>query len=126
MGVEILVPLGFFLSIVWIVKIISDNRIRRKLIDQRVSDEMAEAIMSRGGAAPSAYGALKWGLIILSIGGALVFAHLLTIDMDDPIGIGLLCLAAGGGLVAYYYLVAGEEEAAPVEESGELDFEDLP
>lgn len=126
MDVEILVPLGFFLSIVWIVKIISDNRIRRKLVDQRVSDEMARAIMQKG-ATPSAFGALKWGLVILGIGGALIIGHILTIDMDDPIGLGFVFLAAGAGLVTYYFMTTEEEDTAPKAKSSEdIDFEDLP
>lgn len=125
MAVEILVPLGFFASIVWIVKIISDNRIRRKLIDQRVSDEVARAVMKEGRAMPSAYGALKWGLVILGVGGALIIGHILTIDMDDPVGYGFIFLAAGAGLVTYYFMATeeGEEKHQP---ENELDFEDLP
>lgn len=110
MDVEILVPLGFFAAIVWIVKIISDNRIRRKVLDQRVSDELAEAILKRNAAAPSTLGALKWGLVVLAVGGALVLIELLTIDVDEPLAYGLLFLAAGGGLIAYYLIAQDEEE----------------
>ncbi len=127
MDVEILIPLGFFFSIVWIVKIISDNRIRRKLVDQRVSDEVARAVMSRG-ASPSAYGALKWGLVILGIGGALIIGHILAVDMDDPVGFGFVFLAAGAGLVTYYFMTTEEEPSAPkkAKSSDEIDFDDLP
>lgn len=110
MDVEILVPLGFFAAIVWIVKIISDNRIRRKVLDQRVSDELAEAILKKDASEPSALGALKWGLIVLAVGGALVLVEMLSIDVDEPLAYGLLFLAAGGGLVAYYLIVSQHDE----------------
>jgi hypothetical protein len=118
MAVEILVPIAFFAAIVWIVKIISDNRIRRKVLDQRVSDELADAILNKNVAAPSALSALKWGLVVVAIGGALVLVQLLSIDADEPLTFGLLFLAAGAGLVAYY-MIASEDESAPTERSGE-------
>lgn len=111
MDVEILVPLGFFAAIVWIVKIISDNRIRRKVLDQRVSEELAEAILRKDKSELSALGALKWGLIVLAMGGALVLVSLFSIDMDGPLGYGLLLLAAGGGLVTYYLIASEHDEA---------------
>lgn len=116
MDVEILVPLGFFLSVVWIVKIISDNRIRRKVLDQRVSDELAEAILKKNVTAPSTYGALKWGLIVLGIGAALVLVELFSIDVDEPLAYGLIFLAAGGGLVVYYLIVSEQEDKEHAEE----------
>lgn len=109
MAVEILVPLGFFAAIVLIVKIISDNRIRRKVLDQRVSDEMAEAILQKGKSEPSALTALKWGLVVLAVGGAFVLIELLATDVDSPLGYGLLFLAAGAGLVGYYLIAAAHE-----------------
>lgn len=109
MDVEILVPLGFFAAIVWIVKIISDNRIRRKVLDQRVSDELAEAILKKDASKPSALGALKWGLIVLGLGGALVLIEMFSIDVDEPLAYGLMFLAAGGGLVVYYLMASQDE-----------------
>ncbi len=112
MDVEILVPIAFFAAIGWIVKVISDNRIRRKVLDQRVSDELAEAILKENASAPSALSALKWGLIVLATGGALVLVQLLSIDADEPLTFGLIFLAAGAGLIAYY-LIASQDEQTP-------------
>lgn len=109
MDVEILVPLGFFAAIVWIVKIVSDNRIRRKMLDQHVSDEMVEAILQKGKSEPSALGALKWGLIVLGVGGALILVELFSIDADEPLAYGMLFLAAGAGLIAYYLIASAHE-----------------
>lgn len=119
MDVEILVPIAFFAVIGWIVKVISDNRIRRKVLDQRVSDELAEAILKENAAAPSALSALKWGLIVLATGGALVLVQLLSIDADEPLTFGLIFLAAGAGLIAYYLIASQDEEAQPQRESNE-------
>ncbi|NBB74388.1 MAG: hypothetical protein GVY35_11995 [Bacteroidetes bacterium] len=107
-----LVPISFFAAIVWIVKIVSDNRIRRKVLDQRVSDELAEAILKKDTSRPSALGALKWGLIVIGLGGALVLLEMFSVDVDEPLAYGLMFLAAGGGLVAYYLIAAEDEEKA--------------
>jgi hypothetical protein len=119
MDVEILVPIAFFAVIGWIVKVISDNRIRRKVLDQRVSDELAEAILKENASAPSALGALKWGLIVLATGGALVLVQLLSIDADEPLTFGLLFLAAGAGLIAYYLIASQDEQAAAKRDTDE-------
>lgn len=37
LALEILIPMAFFASIVYAIKIISDNRVRRKLIEKGVS-----------------------------------------------------------------------------------------
>lgn len=37
LALEILIPIAFFASIVYAIKIISDNRVRRKLIEKGVS-----------------------------------------------------------------------------------------
>jgi hypothetical protein len=119
MDIEILVPIAFFAVIGWIVKVISDNRIRRKVLDQRVSDELAEAILKENASTPSALGALKWGLIVLATGGALVLVQLLSIDADEPLTFGLIFLAAGAGLIAYYLIASQDEEAAAERDTGE-------
>lgn len=113
MDVEILVPLGFFAAIVWIVKIVSDNRIRRKVLDQRVSDELAEAILQKDRSEPSALGALKWGLIVLAVGASLLLMGIFSVDVDEPLGYGLLFSAAGGGLVAYYLIASQRDNGMP-------------
>lgn len=113
-----LVPISFFAAIVWIVKIVSDNRIRRKVLDQRVSDELAEAILKKDASRPSALSALKWGLIVLGLGGALVMVEFFSIDVDEPLAYGLMFLAAGGGLVAYY-LIAEQHEDETTQAQGE-------
>jgi len=113
MDVEILVPLGFFAAIVWIVKIVSDNRIRRKVLDQRVSDELAEAILQKDRSEPSALGALKWCLIVLAVGASLLLMGIFSVDVDEPLGYGLLFSAAGGGLVAYYLIASQRDNGRP-------------
>lgn len=130
-----LVPISFFAAIVWIVKIISDNRIRRKVLDQRVSDEVAQAVMMQDRRhAPSRLGALKWGLIIGALGLSFVLIEIMSIDTDEPLAYGLLFIGAGAGLVIYYLMVDDdmvgddEEEQPPkaAAESDAVDFDDLP
>lgn len=123
-----LVPISFFAAIVWIVKIISDNRIRRKILDQRISDEVAQAVMMQDHKqAPSRLGALKWGLIIGALGLSFVLIEMMSIDTDEPLAYGLLFIGAGAGLVTYYLMVDNDEQKETVAERSEaVDFDDLP
>jgi hypothetical protein len=98
---DILVPIAFFGSIVLITKIISDNRLRRRIIDARLDPEMVRALLGTSRAATRRQGALKWGLVAGAIGLALLLIGILSLS-GEPLGFGLVTLAAGAGLLVYY------------------------
>jgi hypothetical protein len=66
-GESTLVPLGLFAMIAFIIvgmtKIISDGRIRRRLIETGATPELAKAIAGTPQNDPDLYGTLKWGLV---------------------------------------------------------------
>jgi hypothetical protein len=102
MDVEILVPLGFFAMIAYIVKLISDNRLRRKVLNSAASENMAEALLDRQWAEPRTRSALKWGLIFFSLGIGVLFVDLLTIGFESPLAYAILLLATGLALLGFY------------------------
>lgn len=105
---DVLVPAIIFLSIAAIVKIISDNRTKRKLIDGGVSEEFARTIFA-GQQDPTAWAALKWGLVVMGLGVALVIVQFLPYDFEEPIAYGLMFLLAGAGLLIYYAIARQRE-----------------
>lgn len=111
-SVEILVPLGFFALVAYISKLISDTRVRRKAMEAHASPDVAEAILSRRGGAPSTQSALKWGLVVLALGAAVLLLDLLSIGFESPLAYGVMLLATGGALLSYY-LVEHDAEAEP-------------
>ncbi len=107
-GEDTLVPLGLFAMIAFIVvgvtKTISDNRIRRRLIETAATSEFATAILGTSQDDPGLYGALKWGILTGAIGVALIVIQFLPYRPEDPIMLGVILLFAAAGLLGYYVI----------------------
>jgi hypothetical protein len=105
-GEETLVPLGLFAMIAFIIvgftKVISDGRIRRRLIETSATPELAKAIIGTPDRDPELYGVLKWGLLTGAIGLALVVVQFLPYRPEEPIVLGVVLLFAAAGLLGYY------------------------
>jgi len=103
---ETLVPLGLFISIVValiaVAKILSDGRTRRRLIESGVTAEVARAVTPEIRDDLGIYGALKWGIIVLSAGLALVVIQFLPYKDNSPIVPGILLVFVGVGLLVYW------------------------
>jgi hypothetical protein len=103
---DTLVPLGFFMALAFIfvgvAKIVSDGRTRRRLIDAKVSPELAKAITVTPPDDPGLYGALKWGLVTGAVGIALIIIQFLPYRSGDPIMLGVILVFAAAGLLGYY------------------------
>ena len=104
----IIVP-AFFFAIVYSIKIISDNRAKRTLINQNMSTDMVEKLFLER-PIPDTDSALKWGLIIAGIGIAFCLLQILPFDVDEPITYGIVFLFGGASLLAYYALVSNRTE----------------
>lgn len=107
---DVLVPLGFFALVAYIAKLIRDTRIRRKALESPLSEEAAEAFVRGGSFEPSTQSALKWGLVVLSIGVGLLFVDLLAISFESPVAYAVLLVASGIALLSYYLIEQDEEE----------------
>ena len=92
-----------FFSIIAFVKIISDNKIRSKLIDKEMVNEKAKFLY------PSRLeyhvpAALKWGMVLIGVGLAFLIGQVVSSDISEEITIGSMFLLAGLGLVVYYFI----------------------
>ncbi|MFB6247734.1 MAG: DUF6249 domain-containing protein [Salinibacter sp.] len=112
MDAEFLVPLGFFAMVAYIVKLISDNRLRRKVLNSPASEEMAEALLKQQRSGPQTRSALKWGLIFVALGVGVLFVNLLAIGFESPLAYALLLLATGAALLGYY-TIERDAESVP-------------
>ncbi|MBN2417283.1 hypothetical protein JXO52_15710 [bacterium] len=98
---SVLIVATVMVAFVALVKILSDNRIRRRLIDAGLVDEKiqflyADRIDAR---VPSA---LKWGIVCIAVGAAFLVGQLAPEVMRGEITAGLIFLLAGAGLLGYY------------------------
>ena len=92
-----------FFSVVALVKILSDNKIRAKLIDQGKLDESIKYLYPPKMEAhvPSA---LKWGMVLIGVGLAFLAGQLVPPEFTGEVTVGSMFFFAGLGLVLYYFI----------------------
>jgi hypothetical protein len=100
---DVLVPLVVFASIVYVVKIISDNRLRRFFAQQgQINDNLKYLYADRLEAlVPSS---LKWGMVLVALGAAILLGKIINsfAGTDEMIMVSLMFIFGGGALIAYY------------------------
>jgi hypothetical protein len=105
-GTETLVPIGLFVSIVvlfiGVAKVISDGRTRRRLIEAGATADVVRAVTPAVRDDLGVYSALKWGIVILAGGFALVVIQFMPYRDNDPIVPGILMVFVGGALLIYW------------------------
>jgi hypothetical protein len=111
--VPITLFIAFFGSIAYIAKVIGDTRIRRKVLEARVSADVADAILSHDWKEPSVQSALKWGLVIVALGVGILLVDLFSIGFESPMAYAILLLATGTALLGYYLIERGADDLDP-------------
>jgi len=92
-----------FFSLVSFVKILSDNKIRHKLIEKNLVDDNVKYLYSDR----FEYGvpsALKWGMVLIGVGLAFLIGQLVPSHLEEKVTIASLFILAGLGLVLYYFI----------------------
>jgi len=100
-----LVPVAFFITVVvtilGLARIISEGRLRRRLIEAGGSADVARSLAA-GQDEYGLFSALKWGIVAVGVGLAFVIVQFLPYDRNDPIMFGVVLLFLGASLLAYY------------------------
>jgi hypothetical protein len=101
----------FFLG--YIITTVSNNHTRRSLIRDGGNAEAINSVNTSGD--PMGLKALKWGLVLVSLGVAMVLIAIFGLTADNPVTYALLFIAGGAGLLVFYYLrnKLGDEHDAP-------------
>ncbi|MFZ5517968.1 MAG: DUF6249 domain-containing protein [Candidatus Zhuqueibacterota bacterium] len=100
-NLEFLIPLAIFLPFALIVKVISDNNVRRKLIEKGMVDEKIKYLFWKKYTTHPVSN-LKWGFILIGIGLALLLGQILPDSVDESAVFGIMFIFAGIGFLAYY------------------------
>jgi len=110
---EVLMPLAIFAglggSVYFFTKALTDYILKKKMIDKGYVNEDAQAIFKRH-ADENKYSALKWGLIILFGGLALILIEYIPASPESPLPYGLLAFFISFGFLIYYFMVKKEQE----------------
>lgn len=113
---EDFIPIAFFIMVVVIIKIISDNKIRRLAIEKGLVDQNLRSLFeARFDAQIPA--ALKWGFVLVGIGLAIVIGRMFPDEMTEQVTIGCMFLFAGLGLIIYYFFAVKRMKKAKEEET---------
>ena len=104
MDADFMIPIALFGIIGYIVKVVSDNRIRRMLIEKGEVNENIQYLfadkLSRN--VPSS---LKWGMVLIAVGVAFILGQILDFGMDEETAtIAMMFIFGGAALVVYYFL----------------------
>jgi cytosine/uracil/thiamine/allantoin permease len=104
-----LIPLlGLFIAIVFIVKIGLEHRTKQKLIEKGLVDEKVKYLYGQNGRM-RALSALKWALVLIGIGLAVIIGQLVPDHMMEEITAAGMFLLAGIGLLVYYAIASRED-----------------
>jgi hypothetical protein len=92
---------SFFVFILAITKVLSDNWTKRKLVEARVSDDVVRTLF-RKASDPELFAALKWGIVLVALGLGLMVSQYLPARFEEPLAWGVVLVFGGAGLLAYY------------------------
>lgn len=101
MSFGFLVPVALFVLIGWIVKTISDNKIRKRALENGNLNESIKYLWEKSYANKPLQN-IKWMLIFGGIGIVIIVAHLLVIS--EAVAIGLSCIVVAFSLLLYHIL----------------------
>jgi len=98
-----LIPMVLFVCIVMAIKVVVEARLRKSMVDSHASEELVKSMLVAD-EQNRRLSALKWGLVLTSVGVAFGLVGALHLDEDNPATFGLLIGAAGVGMLAYHFI----------------------
>ena len=98
----IVVPAMIF-CIAYITRVISDNRVRRELMNNNASSDIIQKLFLENRSSDTT-GNLKWGIVSIAIGLALACIKVTNLGENDPLTYGIVFLFGGSGLLLFYVL----------------------
>ncbi len=101
---EVLPLLIIFPTIYLIIKISLNHATRKQLIQKGLVNEDVKHLFYSNGNSIDRYlpSSLKWGLVMVFAGTALVVIKLLPYYIEGEVVFGIMLIAAGAGLLVYY------------------------
>lgn len=98
---DILVPAIFMFFTTVIIKILSDNRIRRMLIEKNMLNQNIQYLFTNPfeSQIPSS---LKWGMVLVAIGLAVLIGQFAPENLSEEITFSMMFILAGLALIIFY------------------------
>jgi len=110
---EVLMPVAIFGglggAIYFFAKVMTDFNLKKRMIEKGYVNEETQSIF-RNMSTDNKYAALKWGLIILSAGLALIVMEYIGADPNSTLPYGIFATFVSAGFLAYYLIVKREQK----------------
>jgi len=100
---DMLIPITFFVIIGYVIKSISDNRVRHRLIEKGLLDKNINILYAER-LEGSYLSALKWGLLMVGLGMALLITQLFPEYISEEFTVGGMFIFAGAAFLIYYFI----------------------
>lgn len=105
---DILMPIAvigsFGTSLFLFTKVMTDYILKKKMIEKGFVNEETQAIFKQQSTNNGKTSSLKWGLITLSAGIALILLEYIDVRPGSPLPFGLLAVFISVGFLAYYFV----------------------
>ncbi|NQV64182.1 MAG: hypothetical protein HQ497_02355 [SAR86 cluster bacterium] len=99
--IPIIVVPAMFWMIAYITRVISDNVMRKHLLNKEVSVEVIDKVFLQNRVRDIDTD-LKWGMIGIAIGLAFAVISLTGLSADEPMTYAAMFIFAGAGLLGFY------------------------
>ena len=110
---EVLMPIAILGSlgaaVFFFVKVMTDYILKKKMIEKGFVNDDTQAIFKTH-TETTKYSSLKWGLIILFGGLALILMEYIPSSPESPLPYGILAVSVSVGFLIYYFMVKKETE----------------
>lgn len=94
-----------FGTIAFVIKVLSDNRIRSRILDNaKIEGNEKQALIKLEGPANKPLQSVKWGLVLIAIGLALTIGNMFPYQVSEEMTFGLGFLFAGLAFLIYYFI----------------------
>jgi len=100
----VLILVVIFWGIVAIVREVSMNRLRQRILEKGLTGVNVQNLFQRE-TITNGQGSLKWGILLLGVGIVLLVSQILPLEFSDEATIGAMFLTAGVCLLVYYFVV---------------------
>jgi hypothetical protein len=96
-------------SVYFFVRVMTDYILKKKMIEKGYVNEETQALFKQH-TSENRFSSLKWGLIILFSGLALIIIEYIPVGPESPLPYGLFAVAVSLGFLIYYFLVKKETQ----------------
>ncbi len=103
-------------GIIKLIQTITEYKLKRRLLDKAQVDEgfssaLADSLKTLTASKENnPYPSLKWGLVTLGIGIALIVTNFMEFEYTSPLPFGLVLTGASLGFLVYYLIVISKEK----------------